>query len=103
MIHVLECSTSDTSNLERIWQEHTENKTVLCAYADAMHHLAVDHWTKNQGMVEILTLTLYHMIPTFYDSQKKTLLEKEKILETSIFSFSHDVFYLSFNKYNFFI
>ena len=40
-------------------------------------------------------LTLYHIIPTFNDPDKllKTLQEKEKMLVTSIFSFSHNVNY----------
>ena len=42
-------------------------------------------------------LSRYHTIPTFNDPQErgllKTLLKKEKMLVTSIFSFSHNVFY----------
>ena len=42
-------------------------------------------------------LTLHHTIPTFNDPEKKsifkTLLEKEKILITNLFSFSHNVFH----------
>ena len=48
-------------------------------------------------------LTLIHAIPTFNDLNKeafkKTLLEKEKMLVTSIFSFSNNVFCPS--KYKF--
>ncbi|XP_045166153.2 S-adenosylmethionine sensor upstream of mTORC1-like [Mercenaria mercenaria] len=40
-------STGETE-LERIWYEHCQNKPVLSQYADAMHHLATDHWTKHQ-------------------------------------------------------
>lgn len=40
--------SSGEDELERIWYEHCQNKTVLSKYADAMHHLAVDHWSKNQ-------------------------------------------------------
>ena len=43
-----------------------------------------------------LLLNLYHKIPTFNNPEKenlKTLWEKEKMLVTSIFSFSHNVFY----------
>ena len=44
-------------------------------------------------------LTLYHTFKTFNDPEKeaflKTLWEKEKMLVTSIFSFSHNVFYPS--------
>ena len=44
-----------------------------------------------------LTLTLYHTILTFNDPQErillKTMWKKEKMLVTSIFSFSHNVFY----------
>ena len=46
--------------------------------------------------------TLYHTIPTFNDPEKEkkmtTLWEKEKMLVTSIFSFSHKVFYWSKKK-----
>ena len=42
-------------------------------------------------------LSRYRTIPTFNDPQErrllKTLLKKEKMLVTSIFSFSHNVFY----------
>ena len=57
-------------------------------------------------------LTLYHTIPTFNDPDKrsllKTLWEKEKMLVTSIFSFSHNDFYPSkkeclFLKYIYFV
>jgi hypothetical protein len=37
------------TDLESIWYEHCQNKPVLSQYADAMHHLATDHWAKNQG------------------------------------------------------
>ena len=50
--------------------------------------------------------TLYHTNRTFNNLEKealmKTLWEKEKILVTSIFSFSHNVFYPSQHKYQFF-
>ena len=49
---------------------------------------------------------LYHTIPTFNDLEKqnllKTLWEKEKMLVTSFFSFSHNVFYPFQNKFHFF-
>ncbi|XP_052264895.1 S-adenosylmethionine sensor upstream of mTORC1-like [Dreissena polymorpha] len=41
-------SSSGEGDLERIWIEHCGNKTVLSQYADAMHTLATEHWTKNQ-------------------------------------------------------
>ena len=48
---------------------------------------------------------LYHSILTFKDPWKevflKTLWEKEKMLVTSIFSFSHNVFYPSKTNFNF--
>ena len=47
--------------------------------------------------VSIVYLTLYHMIPAFNNLQERMLLEtlweKEKMLVSSIFSFSHNVFY----------
>ena len=47
-------------------------------------------------------LTLYHTIPTFNDPEKesfwKHFWEKEKMLVTSIFSFSQNIFYPSENK-----
>ena len=52
------------------------------------------------------TLTLYHTIPTFNDPQErsllKTLWEKEKMLVTSIFSFSQNVFNTIKDKNNHF-
>ena len=52
-------------------------------------------------------LILYHTILTFNDPYSarcllKTLWEMEKMLVTSFFSFSHNVFYLSRNKFKFF-
>ena len=53
---------------------------------------------KNQGLFgKGLNLTLYHIIPTFGEAFLKTLWDKEKVLVSSIFSFSHNVFY-SFKK-----
>ena len=48
-------------------------------------------------------LILYHTIPTFNTSKDEGLLkilwETEKMLVTSIFSFSHNVLYLPINKF----
>lgn len=30
-----------------MWEAHCSNEGLLSQYADAMHHLAVDHWTKH--------------------------------------------------------
>ena len=50
---------------------------------------------------KIGSLTLYHTNPIFNDPRLlKTFWEKEKMLVTSIFSFSHNVFY-SYHKTNF--
>ena len=50
-------------------------------------------------------LTPYHTIPTFNDPEKeslfKTLWEKEKMLVTSIFYFSHNVFNPSLTEFQF--
>ena len=52
------------------------------------------------------SLTLYHTVPTFNDpigrKLMKTFWEKEKMLVTSIFSISQNVFYPSQNKFQFF-
>ena len=52
-------------------------------------------------------LTLSETIPSFYGSRRedlKILWEKEKMLVTSIFSFSHDVFYtIKQRNFHFFI
>ena len=51
-------------------------------------------------------LIFYHTVPTLIDLVelpfKKTLLEKKKMLVTSIFSFCHNVFYPSQSKFQFF-
>ena len=51
-------------------------------------------------------LTGYHTIPAFFNPVKGCLMkifwEKEEMLVTSIFSFSHNVFYLSQNEFQFF-
>ncbi|KAK3589494.1 hypothetical protein CHS0354_030617 [Potamilus streckersoni] len=39
----------DSSSFEQLWEEHCQNKQTLSQYADAMHHLAVDHWAKHPG------------------------------------------------------
>ena len=47
-------------------------------------------------------LSLYHTILTFNNPEKQAfwkLREKEKMLVTSIFFFSHNFFYLSQNKF----
>ena len=50
-------------------------------------------------------LTLYHKIPTSYNPEKEifyeNIVEKEKMLVTSIFSFSRKVFYPSQKKIQF--
>ena len=50
------------------------------------------------------SLTLYHTIPTLDNLRKEPFLklwEKEKMLVTSIFSFSHNVYYHFLNKFQF--
>ena len=51
-------------------------------------------------------LTLYHTIPTFNDLEEETFGkhcgEKEKMLVTSIFFFSHNVFYHPQHKFQLF-
>ncbi|CAI9721847.1 probable methyltransferase BMT2 homolog isoform X2 [Octopus vulgaris] len=32
-------------DFQKIWEEHCKNGQLLTDYADAMHHLAVDHWS----------------------------------------------------------
>lgn len=32
---------------EKVWREHCQDKELLSEYADAMHHLATDIWTKH--------------------------------------------------------
>ena len=53
----------------------------------------------------MLRLTLYNAIPTFNAPEKKsflkTLWEKQKMLVTSIFCFSHNVFYPSQKEFLF--
>ena len=53
---------------------------------------------RQHGVLEDI-LSLYHTIPTFNTCENrkllKTLWEKEKMLVTSIFSISHNVFYSS--------
>lgn len=33
-------------DLNKIWKEHCQNGRLLTKYADAMHHLATDHWAQ---------------------------------------------------------
>ena len=58
---------------------------------------------KMRILCKIHCLTLYYTITTFNDphtgSLLKTLWEKEKMLVTSIFSFSHNVFHPSQYKF----
>ena len=60
----------------------------------------------NRIITELLSndlLTLYHTILSFNDPKPfENILKKEKMLETSIFSFSYNVFYPSKNKFQFF-
>ena len=53
-------------------------------------------------------LTLYYTIPTFNDPEHergllKTLWEKEKMLETSVFPFSQNIFYPSQKEFLFWV
>ena len=51
------------------------------------------------------SLTLYHTILTFNDSDKKpfeNIVGKGENAETSIFSFAHYVFYVTSNTFQFF-
>ncbi|XP_013395205.1 uncharacterized protein LOC106162450 [Lingula anatina] len=34
-------------DFDKVWNEHCSNQDLLTEYAEAMHHLAVDHWSKN--------------------------------------------------------
>ena len=68
----------------------------------------IEIWICPQQMLEPIkqsqpSLTLYHTIPTFNDPERgyiflKTFWEKEKMLVTSIFLFSQNV-YLPFPKH----
>ena len=62
--------------------------------------------TIDKTILTLLSTLLYHTIPTSNDLEKeafmKTLWEKEKMLVTSIFSFSQNVFYPSQNKFQYF-
>ncbi|XP_067683648.1 S-adenosylmethionine sensor upstream of mTORC1-like isoform X1 [Haliotis asinina] len=37
---------ANNGDYAKIWDDHCQNKEVLAQYADAMHHLALDHWSK---------------------------------------------------------
>ncbi|XP_041350485.1 S-adenosylmethionine sensor upstream of mTORC1-like [Gigantopelta aegis] len=37
---------SNHGDYEKIWNDHCQNKDLLITYADCMHHLATEHWTK---------------------------------------------------------
>ncbi|XP_033745370.1 S-adenosylmethionine sensor upstream of mTORC1-like [Pecten maximus] len=37
---------TDADDFEQIWKEHCSDTDTLRQYADAMHHLATDHWTR---------------------------------------------------------
>ena len=54
---------------------------------------------KHLFVMEILSLTLHYTVPTFNEPRErglfKTIWEKEKMLVTSIFSFSQNVSYPS--------
>ena len=56
----------------------------------------IRHSSNNNGFSDFCPLTLYHIIPTFNETEEssilKTLWEKEKMLVTSIFSNSHNLF-----------
>ena len=46
MNFALNFETYIAGDFEQTWQEHCHNETLLSEYADAMHHLATDHWSK---------------------------------------------------------
>ena len=33
-------------DFHKVWDEHCQDQTILSSYANAMHHLAVDHWNQ---------------------------------------------------------
>ncbi|KAL4227131.1 hypothetical protein ACF0H5_015104 [Mactra antiquata] len=69
-------STGETE-LEKIWNDHCQNKPVLSKYADAMHHLAVDHWSKNNQETRI-DWCRDVILEYFKQDGLKKVLEKEK-------------------------
>ena len=73
--------------------------TVICNYTPSlMFAFFLIVYFKLNIALQPNQLTHYHTMPHFdtlkiYSCKKKTLREKEKLLVTSNFSFSHDVFY----------
>ena len=63
----------------------------------------LDEWTRVLSGRNDSFLILYYIIMTFETLEKKiplkTLRKKEKMLVTSIFSFSHNVFYIMKDKF----
>ena len=56
----------------------------------------------NYSIVKVhIELTLYHTIPSFNNPGRDARLDKEKMLVTSIFSLSQNVFYLHKDKTTF--
>ena len=94
--------TIDSSYCDRI---HSPLTTVHCfgnGYVGKQSHNLFQHIIPNifpsnvSLLYNKLVLTIYHTIPTFNNPKRSllnTLWEKEKMLVTIIFSFSHSVFY----------
>lgn len=45
--HVYDSFDIADGDYEKVWREHCQDTILLSKYADAMHHLAKDIWTKN--------------------------------------------------------
>ena len=100
--------TKMAENYQNILKTRWEKEKLLVTSNFSFSHIVFKR-PVSQGRQKVSLcgngLTLYHTIPTFNDFETgrllKTLWEKEKMMVTSIFSFSHNVFYPSQNKLQF--
>ncbi|ESO91317.1 hypothetical protein LOTGIDRAFT_65191, partial [Lottia gigantea] len=66
---------SNDADCNEIWENHCQNKQVLVEYAEAMHHLAVDHWNdKSESRIEWCYQTI---IEYFYKDGLSKLIAKD--------------------------
>ena len=94
----------DASTIDSFWKHRGKTRNCTTnAIIGCIFFVKYFWWKFLLGLFS--SLTLYHTIPTFNNLEKeaflKPLWEKKKMLLTSIFTFSHNVFYPFQSKFSF--
>ncbi len=68
---------STDGDFDEVWEEHCKNADLLEEYAEAMHHLAIDHWDKNPDTTSRIDWCRRNCLQYFYEGGLEKALEKE--------------------------